>query len=199
MPVLQVMEEIVEVVRFFLLERIQHRTVEILDVPVPLFQEQIVVVIKVILQERVSERIVEQIVAANATDLEEIVKVIPLYFVEQIVPCATDHGENCGGDSVVRRGADGIVRQIMEEIVKFLREVPQVQFVGCDVPVITQRRFLTVKVPQIQFVARVCGPSAGRRKGVVTVQLWSFQIGGLAAVAFFFRRFPPFFALHQVV
>ena len=67
------------------------------------------------------------IVAASAIDLEEIVEVIPSYFVVQIVAGATDHGGNCGGGSVVRRGADrGIVPQIMEEIVKFLREVPQV-------------------------------------------------------------------------
>ena len=44
--------------------------------------------------------------AASATDLEEIVEVVPSYFVEQIAAGATDHGRNCGGDSVFCRGAD---------------------------------------------------------------------------------------------
>ena len=56
---------------------------------------------------------------------------------------------------------------------KFLREVPQVQFVGWDVPVIMQRRFV-----DLQLVG-------GRG--------YSFELGGLAAVAGFLRRFTPFF------
>ena len=124
-------------------------------------------------------------------------EVIPSYFVEQIVAGATDHGGNCGGGSVVRRGADrGIVPQIVEEIVNFLREVPQVQFVGCGVPVITQRRF----------------DSEGATNSVRRQSLWafswsaeggySFQLGGLAAVAGVFfgvsRRFSRSFRSSEV-
>ena len=82
---------------------------------------------------------------------------------------------------------------------KFLREVPQVQFVGCDVPVITQRRFFD---------------SEGATNSVRRLSLWTFSWSAegsthsttveLSARGFgggggFFRRFTPFFALLQVV
>ena len=62
---------------------------------------------------------------------------------------------------------------------KFLREVPQVQFVGCDVPVIMQRRFV-----DLQLVG-------GRG--------YSFQLGVWRRWQGFLRRFTPFFALLQVL
>ena len=61
----------------------------------------------------------------------------------------------------------------MEEIVKFLREVPHVQFVGCDVPVIMQRRFVDLQL-------------VGGRE-------YSFQLGGLGAVAGVSSAFYAFF------
>ena len=139
-----------------------------------------------------SERIVVLIVASSATDHGGIVEVVPSYFVEQIVAGATDHGGNCGGVSVVRRGADrGIVPQIMEEIVDFLREVPQVQFVGCGVPVITQRRF----------------DSEGASNSVRRQSLWAFSWSAEGGTSLgiwrrwrgFSLAFHAFFALLQVV
>ena len=59
-----VMEEILEVVRLILQERVQQRTVEqIVHVPVSKVVEEIAGVLQIVHQERISERLIDRIVA----------------------------------------------------------------------------------------------------------------------------------------
>ena len=164
-------EQLVEVLKIVLQDRVQQRTVEqIVDAPVLQAVEELAEVSKVFSQDRIQQRIVEQTI--SAIPLAEKIVELPVIQTEE----KTQQGVNTLAQHVVdtveverpkiidETVQKPIIQEKINPVTKHV-EVPLSQFTGkaMDIPVVAPRQILsmtqtvqkTTEIPQLQFLDQV--------------------------------------------
>ena len=152
-------EQLVEVLKTVLQDRIQQRTVEqIADVPVPQMLKELAEVFKSFRRDRIQQRIVEQTIPAIPL-AEKIVELPVIQTEEKIRQGVNTHAQHVVDTVEVQKP---IIQEKINPVTKHLED-PLSQFTGkaMDIPVVAQRQISmetvqkSIETPQLQYCDEV--------------------------------------------